>query len=400
MKFLIKRFPRVNFYIIYQEFIYWFGLGIFLYTFGKFLDYRIFNFFAPFRNEILDKIIIFSTERLLYIILGVLVLIMFYRIWKNIDRQTKLIPAFFAVITTGITTYILKSFFEIPRPYIIMSLEPLVEASGFSFPSGHTATAFALLIPFWRVSKILGIIWMVFALFMGFSRVYEIVHFPSDVAGGIFLGGIIGAIFSHPEIQKWIKILWEKNLEFRRQSFHFIFGMLCVFTHWRGILNLPEIAILLIIGLFISFFTQHKKPKFLTKILNLFDRPRDKKFPGRGAFYFLFSVFLCFLLFPTKIAYASILILSVGDSLNHLFTKKLQHIIRIPWNKRKNISGVVLGIALGTFAAQFFVPIFPAFIASTIALFIETYPVKIGKFFIDDNIFVPLIAGGILMLLV
>ncbi len=399
MKFLIKRFPKVDFSTIYQEFIYWFGLGIFLYTIGKFLDYRIFNFFAPLRNQLLDRIIIFSTERLLYIVLGIFALIMFYRIWKSIDHQTKMIPAFFAVITTGIITYILKSFFEIPRPYISMSLEPLVEASSFSFPSGHTATAFALLIPFWRVSKILGVLWMFFALFMGFSRVYEMVHFPSDVAGGIFLGGIIGAIFSHPEIKKWLKILWEKNLEFRRQSFHFIFGILCVFTHWRNILNIWEIAIFLVIGLIISFFSQHKKPKFLTKTLNIFDRPRDKKFPGRGAFYFLLSVFLCFLLFPTKIAYAAILILSVGDSLNHLFTKKLQHIVRIPWNKRKNISGVVLGIALGTFSAQFFVPILPAFIASTIALLAETYPVKIGKVFIDDNIFVPLIAGGILMVL-
>lgn len=399
MKYLINSFPKVKFADIYQESIYWLGLGVFLYTIGKYLDYRIFYFFEPLRNTNLDRIVIFSTEKLLYIVLALLVLVMVYRLWKNIDHQTKLIPAFFAVVSTGIITYILKSIFEIPRPYIAMDLTALVEASSFSFPSGHTATAFALLIPFWRVSKVLGTLWAFFAIFMGFSRVYEMVHFPSDVAGGIFLGGIIGAIFSHPEMQKLIKILWEKNLEFRRQSFHFIFGILLVFTHWKGFLDLYQIAIILVLGLFVSFLSQYKKSKFLTKTLRLFDRPRDKNFPGRGAFYFLLGVFLCFSFFPEKIAYSAILILSVGDSFNHLFTTRLQNIVRMPWNKRKNISGVVLGILFGTFAAHFFVGVIPALIASTVAITAETYPLRIGKFFIDDNIFVPLLAGGVLLIL-
>ncbi len=400
MRFLFNRFPRVDFTLIYKEGFYWLGLGLLLYAIGRYLDYRIYGFFEPYRGEILDTLTVFVTERLLYIVLGTFGVVMLYRMWKHPEHHTKMIPAFFAVATTGILAYILKSLFAIPRPFKVMDLQPLVDAGSFSFPSGHTATAFALLIPLWRVSKILGVLWAFFAIFMGFSRVYEMVHFPSDIAGGIFLGGLIGAFFSHPEMQKWIKLLWKKNLEFRRQSFHFIFGISFVFAHWKGFLDLHGIGAILVIGLLVSFASQYGKLKLLTKILNLFDRPRDKKFPGRGAFYFLLGIFLCFLLFDVKIAYAAILILSVGDSLNHLFTRKLQNVIRMPWNKRKNISGILLGIAFGTFAAQFFVPFVPALTASTIAIFAETFPFRLGKFYIDDNIFVPLLAGGILNLLV
>lgn len=400
MNFLFNRFPRINFSLIRKELFYWVGLGLFLYAIGKYLDYRIYDFFEPYRGEILDQVTIFATEGLLYIILVIFGLTALYRMWKHPDHHTKMIPAIFAVATTGILSYILKSFFAIPRPFKVMDLQPLVEAGSFSFPSGHTATAFALLIPLWRVSKYLGVLWAFFAIFMGFSRVYERVHFPSDIAGGIFLGGLIGAFFSHPEMQKWIKHLWAKNLEFRRQSFHFIFGIAFVFAHWKGFLDLRGIGAILVIGILVSFASQYGKFKFLTQLLNLFDRPRDKKFPGRGAFYFLLGMFLCFLLFEVKVAYAAILILSVGDSLNHLFTKKLQNIVRMPWNKRKNISGVLLGVVLGTFAAQFFVPLLPALLASTVAIFAETFPFRLGKFYIDDNIFVPLLAGGILNLLV
>jgi dolichol kinase len=61
---------------------------------------------------------------------------------------------------------------------------------------------------------------------------------------------------------------------------------------------------------------------------------------------------------------------------------------------------VAIGITAGTLVAQFFVPIVPAFLASVFAIVGETIPVRFGKFYIDDNIFVPLIAGGVLWVLV
>lgn len=58
----------------------------------------------------------------------------------------------------------------------------------FSFPSGHTAGAFivaALLVYFTQVPAVAVYSW---ALLVGFSRVYNGVHYPSDIITGAALG--------------------------------------------------------------------------------------------------------------------------------------------------------------------------------------------------------------------
>ena len=391
---------QINFKSLKGEIWWWVGFGIFLFAIGKFLDGVVFNEMKySWHSPMLDQIIVFITERLILGIIAVFGIITAVRVWKNPNHNSKLIPAAFSLIVVGILAFVFKSFFAVPRPFQIeaLNLIPLVASKSYSFPSFHTAVAFALLIPFFRISKGLGILWAVFAILVGVSRVYENVHFPSDIAGGIFLGGVVGAFFSHPDIRKTV-VLFSQELEFRRQSFHFAAGFCCVFAHWAGFLRLWQIAALLVVGLAVSLVSQYHKIPIVSHVLESLDRPRDRKFPGRGAFYFLLGVFLCILIFQgpnLHIAYASILILSVGDSLNHLFGTKL-HKVKFPWNKRKNLVGVGIGIASGTFAAQFFVPILSAFLASTIAISLETLPLKIGKFYLDDNIMVPLVAGGVL----
>ena len=400
MKIFGRKLSKLDFSSVKKEIFWWSGCGIFLFAIGKMVDRYVFLILhTEGRPPWMDQAIVFLTERLIWVFLIGFALVTTYRVINNPKHQSKLVPAFFAVITTGILSFILKSFFHVPRPYEILDIHPLVYASSFSFPSAHTAVAFSLLIPFFRLSKSIGILWAIFAVCIGFSRVYENVHFASDIAGGIFLGGIIGSFFSHPEIIKMVGLLW-KEREFRRQSFHFVFGFLCVFMHWAGFLKIWQIAGLLVIGLIISLFSQFKEIPLISNVLKMFDRQRDKNFPGRGAFFFLLGVFLCILIFRKenlKIAYSAILILSVGDSLNHLFAAKYNK-LKIPWNKRKNILGVGIGVLTGTFAAQFFVPLIPALLASSISILFETIPIKIGKYYVDDNVFVPLIAGGILWL--
>ena len=393
MKFFKTTFSSLNFNSLKHEILFWLGFGTFLYGTGYWLDQYAFAVLSDFQSTSLNAIIIFLTEKLMYGVLAFFAGFVIYRFFHK-NHRGQFIPAFFAVIITGLMSYVLKAFFRVPRPFDEVTLVNLVWADSYSFPSAHTAVAFALLIPFWRISKILASLWFVFAIFTGFARVYENVHYPSDIAGGIFLGGILGAFFSNPEIIKLIKVLW-KNLEFRRQTFHIITGFLSVFAHWAGFLRLRELAVLLVLGLIISLTSQYKKIPIISNILLLFDRPRDKDFPGRGAFYFLLSVFFCLLIFPYKIAYAAILILAVGDSLNHLLTQNLAR-FSLKWNHKKNIGGVFLGMLFGAFAAQFFVPLYPAIIASIIAIFLETIPFRIGKFYIDDNITVPLVSGGII----
>lgn len=401
MHFIQAGLKQVNLRAPRREIFIWCAIGFLLFWPASWLDQYIWQWMIPLQTPNLDATIIFLTERFIFLILGFFFLMMCYRWWVNPNHQTKLVAAFFAVMTTGIMAYVLKSVFAIPRPFVSLALDPLVNAGSFAFPSGHTAVAFALLIPFWRMAKWLGLAWLVFALATGGARVYEFVHYPSDIVGGAVLGGVIGAIFSHPEMKKLIHILWQER-EFRRQSFHFCVGFLVVFAHWSGFLSLSLIGGVLVLGLVTSFVSQYRWIPIVSEMLELVDRPRDKNFPGRGAFYYALGVFLTFLIFNGEnlnIAYASILIMAVGDSLNHLFTNGMQS-VKIPWNKRKNILGIVVGVVCGTLAAQFFVGWGPAFIASSIAIALETVPWRVGRFYLDDNILVPLVSGGLLWVMV
>ena len=77
-----------------------------------------------------------------------------------------------------------------PRPFTVNSaIDIIIKApSGFSFPSSHTATCFAMATAIYLFHKRLGIIAYIYASLVAFSRMYLYVHYPSDVFGGVILG--------------------------------------------------------------------------------------------------------------------------------------------------------------------------------------------------------------------
>lgn len=65
----------------------------------------------------------------------------------------------------------------------------------YSFPSGHTAIAFAASVPVFIISnKKLGIVMIIFSILMAFSRIYVCVHYPTDVIGGAVIGILCGVV--------------------------------------------------------------------------------------------------------------------------------------------------------------------------------------------------------------
>ena len=90
-----------------------------------------------------------------------------------------------------------------PRPYADENgfFYPLWQMMGGhtesdkSFPSGHTTAAFAATVPVFLLGK-KRVSWtaLIFAFLMGLSRIYLVVHYPSDVLGGLVIGTIAGVI--------------------------------------------------------------------------------------------------------------------------------------------------------------------------------------------------------------
>ena len=66
------------------------------------------------------------------------------------------------------------------------------QPSGYSFPSGHSASSFACATAIFMKNKRMGIFAYVLAALIAFSRLYFYVHFPTDVLTGSVLGVLVG----------------------------------------------------------------------------------------------------------------------------------------------------------------------------------------------------------------
>ncbi len=97
-----------------------------------------------------------------------------------------------ALILAWTVSYLIKSIFYFPRPYLALGLEPLYShPSDGSFPSAHTATTFAVAFTVFRRHKKLGFNLLVLSGLVAAARVVYDYHFWIDIAGGLLLAKLI-----------------------------------------------------------------------------------------------------------------------------------------------------------------------------------------------------------------
>ncbi|MBT3406617.1 hypothetical protein HN419_05640 [Candidatus Woesearchaeota archaeon] len=187
--------------------------------------------------------------------------------------------------------------------------------------------------------------------------------------------------------------------ELKRQLFHITLGFVIVLLLNFGLLSKFHLAIITVIGGIICFISKHIKIPGLYWLLTQFERPEVlKRFPGRGAFYFLLGSTLSLYLFSKDIALASIMILSLGDSISHYIGKfhgKRKH----PFNDMKLIEGSIAGFVVATIGALFFVKFSLAVIGSLFAMSIEAIEIRFNEHLLDDNLLIPLASGIIMTIL-
>ncbi len=143
------------------------------------------------RNGILDPLVCFYTHLgdggRLWIALSLLLLC-----FKSTRRAGAL--SLCAMLLGFLCTNVaLKHLFARPRPWLdVAGLIPLVEEPDpNSFPSGHTCSAFAAAMAWWRtLPRRWGALAVVLAACMGLSRLYVGVHYPSDVLAGALVGAL------------------------------------------------------------------------------------------------------------------------------------------------------------------------------------------------------------------
>lgn len=197
----IKRLTKLNYYFFTTISILLLSL-IFNFSFSKTDGFLIFNLFHPTWLDIFFKYITNLGDGFVSILAAVILL--------AIRKKKKAMTVALAYIYSGLFIQIAKRIFHMPRPkyyfeQTLFQYTHFVEGVSMhnhnSFPSGHTASAFALatvLVLVFKKNKISSYC-LFFAFLIGYSRIYLAQHFLIDVIFGA-IAGIICAIVSYHQV--------------------------------------------------------------------------------------------------------------------------------------------------------------------------------------------------------
>jgi len=123
------------------------------------------------------------------------------------DKQLQKDAAYMAggFIVSTIVTQGMKIIIKRDRPFKTYSfIVPRDAGGGYSFPSGHTSAAFctatslSLLFPKWYVIAPSYL----YAATVGYARMYQGVHYPTDVLAGAIVGA--GSAWLSYKVEKWM----------------------------------------------------------------------------------------------------------------------------------------------------------------------------------------------------
>lgn len=153
------------------------------------------------RNVFLDDLGIFLAQYLAYFMVAAFLVLAYYQTGWRRKLYVFCEGALAVILARGVIEEIIHVFYHHLRPFSFYNFVPLIQESGWSFPSGHMAWFFALSLTVWYFNRKWG--WWFFALsfVMGIARIYVGVHWPLDILGGIVVG-LLSAWFVHWILKK------------------------------------------------------------------------------------------------------------------------------------------------------------------------------------------------------
>lgn len=109
--------------------------------------------------------------------------------------------AMLAALALGllIGNVVIKHFVMRPRPFVVHPevLELVTPGDKWSFPSGHALSAFAAASALFCFHRPGGVLALLTATVIAFSRLVVGVHYPTDVLAGVLIGILCGWIAAH-----------------------------------------------------------------------------------------------------------------------------------------------------------------------------------------------------------
>ncbi len=159
------------------------------------IDLSVLRFMESIHNPITD--FIFSAITFLgdegYIWIGIGIILLFFPKHRKTGIAVLIgLIVFHIICNTG-----LKNIIARPRPYTLVpeflnSMPDIHVPSSYSMPSGHTMSAFVCATILARNYAKMKYPLYTLAFLMGLSRIYLLVHYPTDVIVGAVLGILLG----------------------------------------------------------------------------------------------------------------------------------------------------------------------------------------------------------------
>lgn len=175
------------------------AIAIFLCVFSRTEGFVFLNSFHTENLRIFFQNITFFGDGMFTFLVSLVILVFFKK-----HRKLALL-LILAYLVSGLFSQILKTIISSPRPSEYFAahkyklyLDTFVNSRvGFrSFPSGHSASAFAMATIFsiYFTRKYITIFSLLFGLLVGYSRIYLAHHFLIDVLAGCFIGILFASL--------------------------------------------------------------------------------------------------------------------------------------------------------------------------------------------------------------
>lgn len=165
-------------------------------------DQQFFLYLNSFHSSFWDPVMVFVSGKISWLPFY-LVLIWFLIKERKKKIWVSLLIIALMVIATDQVSVLVKDTVQRLRPCHDEAIKPLlhlVKGCGgkYGFVSSHAANSFGVatfFTIFFRKHRWAGILLMIWAMLVSYSRIYLGVHYPGDILGGALLGTIFGLLF-------------------------------------------------------------------------------------------------------------------------------------------------------------------------------------------------------------
>lgn len=122
-------------------------------------------------------------------------------------KKEQALHALFSALIAWLITQMIKDLIPTLRPFQVNGSLPMTLTIPFdaSFPSGHSAAAFALAVSVWLHDKKAGVLFIFAAILVGWSRIIGNVHFFGDILAGAVIGITVSIMIEKIHFFKLVK---------------------------------------------------------------------------------------------------------------------------------------------------------------------------------------------------